>query len=709
MKRTEDFKAQDVSSDRFLLPKRRYMTGLDGLRALAILAVLIYHLRQEWLPGGFLGVAVFFTLSGYLITDILANGKAAEDGGGTLRLSLKEFWIRRARRLLPAMLIVVSAVVAGAWLGASSPLPELRGDVPAALLYISNWWFIFHKVSYFESFGPPSPLGHLWSLAVEEQFYIVWPIMLAAGLKWIRSRISLAGWVLGLAAVSAALMAFLYEQGTDPSRVYYGTDTRGFALLIGAALALVWPSGKLKLQVSRRASLLLDSAGMISLVLLGFWTYNSDPYDDFLYRGGLFGIAFVSAVLIAVLAHPGSRIGGWFSARPLVWVGRRAYGLYLWHYPVMMLTTPQLDSGGSHWLRLFLQLLATFLLAAASYRWVEDPIRQSGFRGWLAGLSTTMNVWGRWKRLPAASLLFILFLVLFSFIHLYLPPTLLGSTDASGKSGSSTTVLPVFQNKPEQTGSHEGKAPSETGPTVPTSQQTTGGEGAGTETALPPTVDGHSPEGSQTAENSSAVQSSEEHSSEAGRPQEDTSDQLQAPQSANQPDDSAKPSNGKPSKENPHGTGGDITAIGDSVMLDIEGDLQKMYPDAVIDGKIGRQMADVPAVLQRLAEEGRLRETVVLELGTNGAFSNKQMKKVLAALKDAKRILLVNTRVPRPWESAVNQALDKISSTDDRIQIVDWYQASGGQTSYFEQDGVHLKPEGAAAYTLLLNQALSDK
>ncbi|GGA44202.1 acyltransferase [Paenibacillus physcomitrellae] len=683
------------------------MTGLDGLRALAILAVLIYHLRQEWLPGGFLGVAVFFTLSGYLITDILANGKAAGEGRGTLRLSLKEFWIRRARRLLPAMLIVVSAVVAGAWLGDSSPLSELRGDVPAALLYISNWWFIFHKVSYFESFGPPSPLGHLWSLAVEEQFYIVWPVLLAAGLKWIRSRIWLAGWVLGLAAGSAVLMALLYEPGTDPSRVYYGTDTRGFALLIGAALALVWPSGKLKLQVSRQASLLLDSAGMISLVLLGYWTYSSDQYDDFLYQGGLFGIAFVSAILIAVLAHPGSRIGGWFSARPLVWVGKRAYGLYLWHYPVIMLTTPQLDTGSSHWLRMLLQLLATFLLAAASYRWVEDPIRHYGFQGWLASLSTTNSAWRRWKRLPAASMSFVLFMILFSFIHLYVPSFFLGSTEASGKAGAVTTVMPVFQNKPEHSDGHQGKAPSETGHTGqigPTGQQTTGGKGAGPEEALPSNVGGEQSEGSQSEENSP-----EEHSSEEHHPQEDTSGQEQASQPAKEPDDSANPSKEKPSKDKPHGTGSDITAIGDSVMLDIQDDLQTMYPDAVIDGKIGRQMVDVPAVLQRLAEEGQLRETVILELGTNGAFSNKQMQKVLALLKDANRILLVNTRVPRPWEATVNQALDKISSTDTRIQIIDWYQASDGQTSYFEQDGVHLKPEGAAAYALLLNHALSDK
>lgn len=260
--------------------QRRYMPGLDGLRALAVIAVIVYHLNPDWLPGGLLGVGVFFTLSGYLITDILVSQWDTYHS-----FKMKDFWLRRARRLLPAMLTVVAVIVLCSLLFDPSRLMALRGDVPAALLYMSNWWFIFHQVSYFESFGPPSPLGHLWSLAVEEQFYILWPLMLALGLKYMPKRIVLAGWVTCLALISALLMAVIYVPGTDPSRVYYGTDTRGFALLIGAALALVWPSGKLKGQASAKARLFLDSIGAVSLLLLCHWAWASNEYDPSMYRG----------------------------------------------------------------------------------------------------------------------------------------------------------------------------------------------------------------------------------------------------------------------------------------------------------------------------------------------------------------------------------------------------------------------------------------
>lgn len=204
----------------------RYIAGLDGLRALAVLAVIAYHLNFSWASGGLLGVGVFFVLSGYLITDILAT-QWKKYG----QLDLKDFWIRRARRLLPAMLLMLAVVVCWTIATDRSQLPTLRSDSLAAIFYVSNWWLIFHQVSYFESFGPPSPLGHLWSLAVEEQFYLLWPLLLALGFRYVPQRGKMALLTLGGAAFSAIAMALLFEPGIDPSRIYYGTDTRSFALL----------------------------------------------------------------------------------------------------------------------------------------------------------------------------------------------------------------------------------------------------------------------------------------------------------------------------------------------------------------------------------------------------------------------------------------------------------------------------------------------
>lgn len=243
---------------------QRYMPGLDGLRAIAVLAVIAYHLELGWARGGLLGVAVFFTLSGYLITDLLLGQR--ESSG---RLRLANFWIRRARRLLPAVFLMLAVVVAWVTLVDPSRMADLRWEVAAAILYVSNWWNIFENASYFAQYGPPSPLKHLWSLAIEEQFYLLWPWLLLLGLRCVRGRYLLAGLTLAAAALSAALMWGLYQPGSDPTRVYEGTDTRAFGLLIGAALAMVWPSRHLRaegLTSGRRR--LLEGAGVLGLVVV---------------------------------------------------------------------------------------------------------------------------------------------------------------------------------------------------------------------------------------------------------------------------------------------------------------------------------------------------------------------------------------------------------------------------------------------------------
>jgi peptidoglycan/LPS O-acetylase OafA/YrhL len=215
-----------------------YMPGLDGLRALAVFAVIAYHLNLPWAPGGLLGVDLFFVLSGYLITNVLLT---QWNRLGTI--DLKDFWLRRAKRLLPALFVMLAGTLFWAALAAPERMAALRQEVLAGVFYSSNWYLIFHEVSYFERFGPPSPLGHLWSLAVEEQFYLLWPLLLGLGLRRLpRPRRSwLVGGTILIALASVVAMALLYQPGHDPNRVYYGTDTRAFALLVGAVAAMIWP------------------------------------------------------------------------------------------------------------------------------------------------------------------------------------------------------------------------------------------------------------------------------------------------------------------------------------------------------------------------------------------------------------------------------------------------------------------------------------
>jgi peptidoglycan/LPS O-acetylase OafA/YrhL/lysophospholipase L1-like esterase len=382
---------------------QHYRPGLDGLRALAVGAVVAYHLDLGWAQGGLLGVGVFFTLSGYLITDLLL-GQHERIGS----LQLADFWLRRARRLLPALFVMLAVIVAWVTLLDRSLLPAVRGAVGASAVYMTNWWLIAQHSSYFAQFGPPSPLGHLWSLAVEEQFYLIWPWLLWFGLRWRRSRsglhISLAAASLLLAAASAVTMALLYQPGYDPTRVYDGTDTRAFALLIGAALAFVWPSRHLRDTVTSRVRWSLDGAGAGGLAVCAVLVWRTSEYSPFLYRGGMVLLSFATALMVAAAASPASRFGRILGWEPLRWLGVRSYGIYLWHFPIIVLTAPA--GGGDTPRRAVLQVAATIGCAALSWRYIEEPIRHGALSRWwtqIRGGSWRIGSLGRQARIAVAA------------------------------------------------------------------------------------------------------------------------------------------------------------------------------------------------------------------------------------------------------------------------------------------------------------------
>ena len=373
---------------------QRYMPGLDGLRALAVLAVIAYHEQFGWAPGGMLGVGVFFTLSGYLITDLLLGQWVAHG-----RLNLGDFWLRRARRLLPALFVMLAVVTAWATVASPSRLAALRGAVAAAATYSSNWYYIATHSSYFARFAPPGPFDHLWSLAVEEQFYLVWPWLLLAGVACLRSRrASAVRWLalptLALAAGSAVLMLMLYHPGYDPTRVYEGSDTRACGLLVGAALAMVWPSRQAA-GPARSTRVVLDGAGVAGLAVVGLMIWRVGQYSSFTYQGGLVVLSVATAGVLAAAACPGSLVGAALGWRPLRWIGVRSYGIYLWHFPVIVLTTPA--NATEDLPRAAAQIAASIGLAALSWRFVEEPIRHGALgRAW-----TRLRTREAWRAQPA--------------------------------------------------------------------------------------------------------------------------------------------------------------------------------------------------------------------------------------------------------------------------------------------------------------------
>jgi peptidoglycan/LPS O-acetylase OafA/YrhL len=364
------------------------VTGLDGVRAVAVLLVILFHLSPGAVTGGYIGVDLFFVVSGFLITTLLLREREA-----TGRISLSGFWRRRARRLLPALGVLVLVCCTAAYAIGGDVLLGLGGQVLGALTFSSNWLFLVAQSDYFSS-AAPELFRNLWSLAVEEQFYLLWPLLLVVVLlhlpRWLRIT------VIALIAVASATAMWLLWAPETATRVYYGTDTHAFGLAIGAVLAVValhWPQRPLEWVRWRRAALgIAGTVALAGILAIGVLMPEDSPV---VFQGGLVVVAVLSAVVIAALLVPGSLLGSILESLPLRWVGQRSYGLYLWHWPVFILVVAALPAwsrvGLSGWALGGIALAVTVVAAALSYRFVEQPIRRNGFRATLSSFGAAFR------------------------------------------------------------------------------------------------------------------------------------------------------------------------------------------------------------------------------------------------------------------------------------------------------------------------------
>ena len=607
--------------------KSKYLPSIDSLRALAVLAVIIYHVDVNYLPGGFLGVDLFFVLSGYLISSLIIK-----EYKKTGSLNLYNFYIRRARRLLPAVYFMITVVLVVIVMFNGVLLKKSHLDAIFGYIYSSNWWYIFHKLDYFDSFGSQSPFKHLWSLAIEEQFYMIFPLLF---LLINRKKKDKDGFyklnrnflyvILGVILVSLIAHIILFDIN-NISRIYFGTDTRAFSLLVGVVGAILYPMDKLNTKITPQENLVYSVVSLISIAaLITIMIYTSE-YNTWLYRGGFLLVAILGIIIIISSGKQHTIMAKLLSFKPVVFIGKISYSLYLWHFPVLVLTTPVSEIGKPNIFFVVLRVILTFILAIISYALVETPIRKLGFKNYVSIIyKKIVKKSKKTKKIVAsiATVVSILFVMgIFGKSVPYISTAFVKEMDSNKES--------QYVNKGE-----------------------------------------NNQDNKQNQENK----------------------------------DNKENKDKKDDKQNEEKKYSSVIVMGDSLTVDIGEKFQELYPGAVIDGKIGRQLYVAIEEAKNYAQYNSENSAIIFQLGTNGPFTESQIEDLVKVF-DKADIYFVNIKVPRAWEKTVNTALREAKEKHSNITIIDWYTVANSGKDLFEPDRVHLNQTGIKEMITLIEKNL---
>lgn len=639
--------------NRHRMNPRRYITGFDGIRTLAVLGVIIYHLMPASLQGGYLGVPIFFVVSGYLITDILL-----QDWLTLGHVRIMRFYGHRMRRLYPAFVTMLLATTAYITLFQRSLLTNIRATVMTNLVYVYNWFEIGHGQSYFDRFNGESPFTHLWSLSIEGQYYLFWPLIIGLLMLIFKKR-SRIFWVMMIAAaVSAIAMAVLYDPA-NTNRVYYGTDTRMFAILIGSGLAFIWPSRELSANTNRGNQLALDILGGASLIALIWMFFQMAGTSDFTYRGGMLIFTIVSAILVATVAHPGSHINRILTNPVFTYIGQRSYGIYLYQFPVMIFYETKVHNIGDHpLLNSLIEVALILLVTELSYRFIENPMRHYDYSRLLVDFRDFVRA-PRFNRITAivTGLTTVLFVI--TAVGFVQQPS---KADANKKTALQETIAKNSKNASKANAAALKRQKAAAKANAASKKQAT--EKMKTKQAL-----------AKLSPKQKTVM---------------------------------KEYNLKPQVVLAMGNT-DLTAIGDSVLLDVSADLQEVIPGTVVQGKVGRQVTEVPGIVSSLKSSGQLAHNVLLNIGTNGTVTAAQADQVVNMIGKDHEIFWVTAHVPtQSWQNQVNAQINKTAKKYPNVHVVDWHGRALNQDSWFASDNVHPNPTGNRQLTNLIANRIAE-
>lgn len=607
-------------------PTRRYILGFDGIRALAVIAVILYHFLPNTFSGGYLGVSIFFVVSGYLITDLLRQEFNKKN-----TIDIKAFYLRRLKRLYPALAFMLIVTLAFITLFDRGALLNIRTAVLTNLLYVYNLWAINHGQSYFQQFTAPSPVTHLWSLSVEGQFYFVWPLLvLLLGKLKVRRRYVTIG--LSLAALVSAIMLAITFDPNSINRAYYGTDTRLFAILLGAMLAYIWPSTQLTTMMAPQNQRVLNyiSWGSLLGLTIGFATLNGQ--SPITYYGGMLLFTIMAMLLVATIAAPGTWLVKVFDWSVFRWIGTRSYGIYLYQYPVLVFFDQlKLKYSNQDWLFLIIELLLIGLISEASYRWLEQPLRHVTF----ADTKAFFNRIGTLNYRSIIQLAVTLFLVTIASFGLAAPE-------------AASTYQPPLER---ELASREQKTEAANAKIL-----------AEQKAAQKAQADAKNNQKKASSASTSSLSSAD---NQLATTYQFTDHQLSV------------------LKQTP------VTAIGDSMLVNIGPTLQQFMP-VVANGKVGRQPSTAPDLISTIKTAGQLSDNVLIMLGTNGTVKPQALADVMKLVGPNRQVFWVNNYVQdRSWIPGNEQLYIQAGKMYPNFHLIDWHQEVRNHTDWLGPDDIH--------------------